>query len=1213
MPQNEESFERLERSLKSIFARREIFDLRRSQHALILEMAADVAAFSVFNGRVQEEFDIAYREFKALYKTHHTDWDKRTLSFVLCRVTGRAEDDRFYATQEHDPLFCRKYVIHAHEDVDKQRDELLRLPFLPFPEGQASTLARPRAAHDLLLSAGLPASFTRKLVEARRRGPDGIVEDLLAGTEVLPKELVRGGVAAIEAAKPRTITRLSEVTVQKFRAYRKPQTFSLNASVIVLYGPNGLGKTSFFDAVDYASTGRIGRLCRQRQLNQEDFSRVSTYLDDTPGTGSVDLRGTAGTDSSWSLRRGTGNWSTSWINGESSDRIDTLTFLTNSEWGDSRPRLQNLESLFRATHLFGQDEQELLIEFRKSSVIPEEFISEMLALQDYARGLSKISDVFRLLTTKKSALQDQLLVLARQRNELASALKMEIDAAGSQTKEAIDAMIADLRARGDALRIAAAIPEGPATADSLGEWIALASAHIQALEERLVQSRTLRNELAVFSRLTEQIKSAKQNLAELDAEAERLSSEEVVAIRDLAELEREAASIVASQRELERRQRELGLVAQWYSVRGERLRQIDVATADSNEMTKVLAVCEADCATLDAELAKARAAQGRISERLSAIQATQAELSRVSLRLAGYRAEVIEASEIARRMEEVGRQRKEANERVIRSREKLLAVESARKQLAPEYERVKLSQAELETLLDSIQRHLSGCDCPLCGTAFDSKEALAEQIRQIRAQYSTESDVARRFASLTTEEEGARRDLEQAVALLDSLSTTETELTSRSTSIAEQVAAYLQKVMAVLGREDVASVDEPLLVSSGVRIATERDQIQEESAAAGKRISEIELLRERATEKLQLLRERYQSNEKLRLGMEEVALRQDAHAREVLTLEAIDDSRIAETLAELQAKVNAALEQSEQIRRLREQLESKTKDIVSRLEANTKRRGAASVDVQGLEKTHGDIKSRLSDVELPTDPVLADRAIDERDNVASRFRHIVNDAGIPLSAMATLRATMEGDRTRKQIELLDKQCSDIKLQAENVGAFVDSCRSIEKLLETERQSSVEKHIGAYGPLITNIQQRLRSVHGFGGVHLEAQGSEAAVQVEWRNRNVHCRPTDFFSDSQKQILMLSVFLAGCLRQNWSGFAPVLLDDPVTHFDDLNAYGFVELIRGIVASKPNEWQFIISTCEERLFSLMRKKFSRFDNGAIFYEFLGMSDDGPIVERR
>jgi exonuclease SbcC len=201
---------------------------------------------------------------------------------------------------------------------------------------------------------------------------------------------------------------------------------------------------------------------------------------------------------------------------------------------------------------------------------------------------------------------------------------------------------------------------------------------------------------------------------------------------------------------------------------------------------------------------------------------------------------------------------------------------------------------------------------------------------------------------------------------------------------------------------------------------------------------------------------------------------------------------------------------------------------------------------------------------------------------------------------------------RGQIEKLSVQSAELEVQIAKAQKAIKGCGAIDKLLEAERQSSIEKHIAAYGPLITNIQQRLRSVYGFGSVQLKARGGEAAVEVEWRNKSVQVAPTDFFSDSQKQILMLSIFLAGGLRQNWSGFAPVLLDDPVTHFDDLNAYGFVELIRGIVTSQPRAFQFIISTCEDRLFSLMKKKFTRVEGGAIFYEYLGMSANGPIIEQ-
>lgn len=75
---------------------------------------------------------------------------------------------------------------------------------------------------------------------------------------------------------------------------------------------------------------------------------------------------------------------------------------------------------------------------------------------------------------------------------------------------------------------------------------------------------------------------------------------------------------------------------------------------------------------------------------------------------------------------------------------------------------------------------------------------------------------------------------------------------------------------------------------------------------------------------------------------------------------------------------------------------------------------------------------------------------------------------------------------------------------------------------------------------------------------------------------------------------------------------MMDDPVTHFDDLNAFGFVELIRGLIRNSPSKKQFFISTCEDRLFELMQKKFKNVEGGAIFYKFEGIGQNGPIIKQ-
>jgi exonuclease SbcC len=92
----------------------------------------------------------------------------------------------------------------------------------------------------------------------------------------------------------------------------------------------------------------------------------------------------------------------------------------------------------------------------------------------------------------------------------------------------------------------------------------------------------------------------------------------------------------------------------------------------------------------------------------------------------------------------------------------------------------------------------------------------------------------------------------------------------------------------------------------------------------------------------------------------------------------------------------------------------------------------------------------------------------------------------------------------------------------------------------------------------------------------------------------------------------MFLSAVLTQTWSAFAPILLDDPVTHFDDLNAYSFLDVIRGLIDEPGEGPQFIISTCEERLYRLMRQKFAQLNGKALFYEFSSIGDNGPKVER-
>lgn len=100
--------------------------------------------------------------------------------------------------------------------------------------------------------------------------------------------------------------RFTSLTVSQFRGFREAQTLDLDASAVILSGPNGTGKTSVFDAIQWLLLGELERLMPMR-TRQNDEHIVNRYAQ--PSMAQVDatvrINGTSA-----SLRR-VGNYSQS--------------------------------------------------------------------------------------------------------------------------------------------------------------------------------------------------------------------------------------------------------------------------------------------------------------------------------------------------------------------------------------------------------------------------------------------------------------------------------------------------------------------------------------------------------------------------------------------------------------------------------------------------------------------------------------------------------------------------------------------------------------------------------------------------------------------------------------------------------------------------------------------------------------------------------------
>jgi exonuclease SbcC len=219
---------------------------------LLLHLEHELAGFALSNGDPRGSFEQSYSFFKKLYADRHREWDELNLTFVLCLSHRDRELEAFCARIETDVFFCRKFAVALDA---KWEIELARLPFFPL-ERKVGGFRRPPSAQTLLKSCGVSPTLAASIVG--RVGEESIVEDCLSGP--VPKLVASdtlGAQIAIEDAIQ--AIRVQRVEIENFRAYRRPQSFDLDADVIVLYGPNGFGKTSFFDAIDFAATGDIGR------------------------------------------------------------------------------------------------------------------------------------------------------------------------------------------------------------------------------------------------------------------------------------------------------------------------------------------------------------------------------------------------------------------------------------------------------------------------------------------------------------------------------------------------------------------------------------------------------------------------------------------------------------------------------------------------------------------------------------------------------------------------------------------------------------------------------------------------------------------------------------------------------------------------------------------------------------------------------------------
>lgn len=1157
------------------------------QHAL--------TAFAVGD---QADYQPLYEAFKKHYLKNSAQWSTKDVAFVYCLPADAAVDPEFYSRVEVDVYFCRKYVVRLDGDL---AEKLARLPFLPLSPIAAGVQTRPPSAQTLLRQHNLKTDLAKALVVPLTTSASKILAGCLAGNYGPPEalQLAQSSSAPSVVGEDRVQATLKSISIQNFRAYRTKRVFELGSAVTVLYGPNGFGKTSFFDALDFAVTGGVGRLAKA----PGGLERVAKHLDSQGDSSEVSLSFER-EGRTHVITRNLNDNNNALVNGKATPRKEVLSLLT----GGSAPgtdRVESLVDLFRATHLFSQENQELTQDVASKSELSSELVSRMLAFEDYASGLKKAEEVLKLAEQehrKASAdVSNAQQVIVQERKELA---RLEGLAASDTSTDALDARFAGLEYE---ISTTGFDISEIASRDTRGLRAMLEGAAVEAAAWRAKLARAV-EQVAALDALREQLDAMHDLLTERQAQLLQAETKEKEASERLSTLVAQLAQLKTQEKSLQIRQDWLAWAASVHP--------------EYEQLTSQVQDLEAELATLPSKVSAQRATferyQAAQREAAVSVQRAEAELQAASKRRARLQSvKDVETAwkqaaptlvnlhnaeaQLQAQIEELRRKCDEA-QHVERTQELVVA------QVERELAKASKINSRLKELLSELRGHADGPNCQLCGHDHGSREGLLAAInRQI-----AHSD---HFLQLSTAVAAQRAEFQMFVsrrqALVAQLKQSELQVTDiqlQRAQLERQYASYeasLSSVGLALSNEtsqqmqelSVLAHEDELNAAGAVGSARQLLEAAEttlSSSQAGyqaieeqRKTTELALSDVR-TRLAELLHEANRGSVNLATSLQ--AIRDAWSGTEEKRVSAGVDTRLTNEQADGQKAVLAAARAAVASARTSQQQASESwtrhqariQSILSELAAAKFDRDISQDEIKhqmGLatarEASALGLRSRVAELEVAVDTAATSAAFE---NIHQR---IVANEGVAQEAAA---------------------------RAEKVRPWIEYFSEVKRLLSSRQAFATKHFIDEYGPRTAVIQQRLRPVYGFG--EIEVSSKDSAIGIRVRRNGEELRPTDFFSQSQVQTLVLGLFLTACSSQTWSGFSSIMMDDPVTHFDDLNTYALLDLILGLQSSPEGERQFVISTCDEKLLQLARHKFRHMGGAAKFYRFQAIGAEGPMV---
>jgi DNA repair exonuclease SbcCD ATPase subunit len=180
----------------------------------------------------------------------------------------------------------------------------------------------------------------------------------------------------------------------------------------------------------------------------------------------------------------------------------------------------------------------------------------------------------------------------------------------------------------------------------------------------------------------------------------------------------------------------------------------------------------------------------------------------------------------------------------------------------------------------------------------------------------------------------------------------------------------------------------------------------------------------------------------------------------------------------------------------------------------------------------------------------------------------------------------------KEIEVLKHQLPRIKKSCQKIEAAKKDCMSFvqsginnyfNKDVINEVYSRIEPH-----PKLTKIDF---------STDFNDKG-EPRLLITTGNEEGKVNPVLFLSAGQVNVLSLSIFLAKAFEYGNETIETIFMDDPIQNLSDINVLSFIDLLRTLIST--HDKQIVISTHDEKFFRLLQNKLPEEYCNTKYFEF-------------